>query len=665
MDGEIIHYLDGTQVKEPLGVSDFTEELDRDAKARFISVKYESRLTFVLDGYEYLNERFTAHGYCGEANYEAYHECAGRRRLCARGVIKLADVKFNITKCEAEASVADDGLGARIIDNDEIPISPFADKSKNGNDITPVTTFQLQVFDPQANIAPANRDAWDWWEALQHAVQYITDGEQTIVSDWYDALPDNERYAITTGRELRTGAGDEERITWDFKRLFLEIAMKYDLWIGVQRVNNLPVIRIEPQSYWFGTTTLITETDIQGLVRSIDAEQLWAKVNVGSDIAERQYSGGLSLPFITLRGHTKEEFHFAGVCNTKNTLDLVNEWIIDTNTIEDIFVNGNDEHDEELVLIQYNHLTNDATEGFYLFPTPIDFPSLYNEQLLNLNVLGRYELPSSVGAFFNSQDAQFSAIRSIYNAPEFYTGPASTSALSIVRFDTDYPPDGFDTSNAWGNGTPQGTPVSQANSRYTSAGQGAFQFAFEVEWRITLAEPIIIAGPVPITLFKNIHLNVHLERYDSGGTLISSTVFSSAQQYLPGVFSLEVETTIVLNSGDYIQLRYTFSHTDFVAAPGPLVTGGTPGVTVNVQGGFIQTQFVFGGGYVEAGGGARIILHEFERHIDTAQWLGLTADPGAGIDIGAGPQANVNAHALNVKRNVLTGNAEWKVVSLP
>lgn len=664
MDGTIFHYLDGALVSEPLGVGDFTEELDRDAKNRFISVKYASTLTFVLDGYEYLNDRFTEDGYCSDVQYEAYHECAGRRRLCARGVIKVADVKSNLTRCEAEASIADDGLGAMIVDNDEIPVAPLADKSKNGEDITPVTTFLLEVFDPQDNIAPADRSAWDWWDAIQHAVQYITDGQQALVSDWYDALPDDERYAITTGRELRTGADDEERITWDFKSLFMEMAIKYDLWLGVQRVNDLPVLRIEPQSYWFGSNTVITNTDIQDLVRSIDAGMLWAKVNVGSDIAERQYAGGLSLPFIPLRGHTKEEFHFSGVCNTKETLDLVNEWIIDTNTIEDIFVNGNDEHDEELVLIQYDRTTSKATKGYYLFPTPIDFPALYNERLLNINVLGRYDLPSPVGAYFNSQDAQFQAVRTIYNAPEFYNGPASTSALSIVRFDQDYAPGGFDTSNAWGNGTPQGNPVSQANSRYTSTGEGAFMIAFDVQWRITSAVPFIIGGPVPITLFKYIHLNVHLERYEVGNTLVSSTVFSATPQYLPGVFSFPIETTVVLNTGDYLQLRYTFSHDDFLQLPGPAVAG-TPGVTVNVQEGYIQTQFVFGGGYVEAGGDARIVSYEYERHIDTAQWLTLTADPGGGIDSGGGPTANISGHALNVKRNVLTGKAEWKVISRP
>lgn len=665
MDGEITHFLDGIQVGEPKGVQDFTEEIDRNIKERILAVKYASPLTFTHDGYTYLNDKFIADGYCGEVAYEAYHECDGDTRLCARGVIKISDVKFDLSKCEADAPVTSDGAGANLANNNEIPISPLAPKSKNGVAITPVTTFSLEVFDPDDVIPPANRNAWDWWEAMQHAVQYMSDGQQTIVSDWYDALPDTERYAITTGEELRTGAGNEERVVWNFKRLFFEIAMKYDLWIGIQRVNDLPVIRVEPQSYWYGTSPTLYHTDLEGLVRAVDIDKLWASVEVGSDIGEREYGATFALPFIVLRGHTKEEFHFAGVCNTKEKLDLVNEWIIDTNVIQDIFVNGNDEHDDELVIIQYDRSTNDAVQGDYLNPS--NLPFLYNEQLLNINVLARYALPSPVGAYFNSLAAEAQAVRTVTASTEFYSGPAGSSALAIVQFDTDFPPDGYDTTNAWGNGTAQGTPVSQANSRYTAAGQGSFNFEFDVRWRVVGSEPTLIGGPIPITLFKRISLSIAFERYDSGNTLISTQTFTTTPTYALGVFSLNEEVSVSMNTGDYVQVRYNFIHTDFAPAPTQNGTGGAPGITVQLlDDSVFRTLFIYGGGYVNGTGEApRVITYEFERPIGTAAWVSLTADPRAMVNIGGGPNALTQTHVLNAKRKVFDGSTEWTMIAKP
>ena len=56
----------------------------------------------------------------------------------AKGAVIIADVKFNLTRCEAECSIADDGIGSRIINNMEIPVSPNATVTKNSVEITAV-----------------------------------------------------------------------------------------------------------------------------------------------------------------------------------------------------------------------------------------------------------------------------------------------------------------------------------------------------------------------------------------------------------------------------------------------------------------------------------------------------------------------------------------------
>lgn len=669
-----LHLLDGNAVDEPMGVQDFSDELSRDLKNRIIGVKYKVSLTFTGSGFKYLDDKYQAGGFCGTVSYEARQWCNGSEFTVIRGEINLAECKFNETKCEVEADIADDGIGARIINNKEIPVSPEAEATKNDEALTPISPVDLRVFDPSAGSGTwivTGRRAFDWFEAITNTVLYITDNTVSVVSDWYVALPVEERYAILTGFELRTATGATAApLVYTFKELFDEIGKKYNLWIAVERdTSGNPVLRIEPEGYFYGSTGTIQHTDIQDLIRSTDLDRLYAKVTIGSDTFIKEQGGTFSLPFLILRGFTKEEFSFSGTCNTDESLDLVNKWIIDSNVIEDVVVNGNDEYDDDIFLIQYNSATGQATKGDYL--TPGANPYLYNEQLQNSLVIARYDLPSSVGAFFSATAAAFRAERTSPDPIEFYPLPAGLSALSIVRFDDDYTPPNNDGTNAWGNGTVQGNPVSQANSRYTAAAQGYFEFDVSVLWRITQNVPLVLGSGITQRAYKTIRPDVQVEHYTAGNVLIGTPqgLPASAYQYIPGAYSISGTIGVSMDVGEYIQVRYQFEHTaPTIQTPfaGPIPPSFPEGVTVRLlNGSVIQTSFVTGGGYVAGGGQARIIKYEYERDIDVAQWVSLTADPKQQIAIGGGPQALLTTHLLNAERNIVTGATTWQVIKRP
>lgn len=541
-DGVILHFLNGTAIEEPKGWEDFSDELVRDIKERIIGTKYKVSLTFTGSGHSFLQGVFDADGPCAIVTYEAKQWCAGVQYSIIRGTVSLSECKFNETRCEVEADIADDGVGARVINNKEIPVSPEAELTKNSKPLTPVTPVALEVFDPAAAAGTwivTTRTAYDWFDCFQHLVLYITDNTVSLVSDWYGDLDDDERYAIVTGFELRNATGSSAPLVYSFKAVFDELGKKYNLWIGVERVAGVPVLRLEPEGYFYDDAGTLIHTDIQDLVRATDLDRLWAKVIVGSDTFIKEQASALSLPFLPLRGFTKEEFHFEGVCNTSETLDLVNKWIIDTNVIEDVVVNGNDEYDDDIFLIQYNHTTSRATKGDYLNPGAN--PYLYNEQLQNSLVIERYDLPSAVGAFFSTTDASFQAERTAPGAPENYTGPAGTSALAIFQYDNDYTAPNFDTTNSWGNGTVQGNPVSQANSRYTAAAQGYYEFDVSVLWRIDTNIPLVVVpGPIPVRAYKSIRIIFQVERYDAANTLIGTPlIITGPYQYTPGGIRLD------------------------------------------------------------------------------------------------------------------------------
>ena len=121
--------------------------------------------------------------------------CQGSTYRVVRGVISLADIEWNLNRCTAKVKVQDDGYGARIFNNKDIGVFPTSEVTKNGDALTPVTAIDLEVFDPTAAFGTylaQTRKAYDWLECMTDLVGYITDGELTVQSNWYDALPDDE-----------------------------------------------------------------------------------------------------------------------------------------------------------------------------------------------------------------------------------------------------------------------------------------------------------------------------------------------------------------------------------------------------------------------------------------------------------------------------------------
>ncbi len=679
MSGEITHFLDGIQVSEPKGWEDFAEELSRDGEKRIITVKYDTSLTFTHDGYEYLDNVFKATGHCGLVTYEARQDCGDVQYVCARGVVIVADVRFNIQRCEAEGRIVDDGVGARIINNLGIPISPQANKSKNSVDITPVPLISVRLFlpsDPEPDYLDG-RSGWDWYDAIRHAAQYVTDGGITVVSDWYQALPDNERYFITNGYSVRNPALTLVRTSWSFGDLFYELGKKYNLWMSVERLaDGSPRLRIEPESYFYSSNVWASQNVIPELIRTCDTQRLWAKVSVGGSKSIKETETTLSLPYIPLRAFVEEEFHLKGVCNTDATLDLVNQWVIDTNVIEDILVNATKDYDEDLFLIQYDINTGYATKGDYL--NPGNNPYLYNEALQNGKVIERYALPSEVGAWIDPDDASFKAFR-VYadNTPVVYDDPiGGTTTPFQVQFDVDFDlvagnvvAPGFDTTNNWGNGTPQGNFVSQANSRYTAIGVGYYEFDVYLRWQI-LSNLSITNILTPFSDNVRASLEFTLNRYDSGNNLVSAQTFNTPYVFQPGLYDVTQNIGTSMNIGDYVEVEAFWRLTDaenLVPDNPPAPPGGWPaGINLRMRPfSFIASNFIASGGYVSSGGAGRVVTYEYERAVDLASWVSLTGDPRQRIMIGAGPTAGTITHFLRARRNVKTGFTEWNVIQDP
>lgn len=678
----IAHTLNGIPIEEPMGIADFEEELDRDYDRRLIASKYPAELTFTGDGYAFLRSLYDE-GICGDANYVATDQRCDPEDICAKGKIILSDIEWNLSRCEAKASLADDGVGARIINNYRVKVFPTANKSKNGVDIAPVAIRDIQLF--KTNSAPlvSTTQGFDWRECMGHCVAYITDGELAVTSDWWEALPDDQRYALFNGHEVRTGSGTATAPappSYSFDELWSNMWRKHNLFAGVVTIAGQLTLRIEPEDYWFGDTELAAFDHQDELIESVDMDRLYASVVLGSEDYVKDEDGVYPLPVLRLFGFVKEEHGFSGVCNTDRKLDLSSSFVIDTNVIYDAIENNVKTHDEKVFMIQYDHTADAATIAQYLQPGTD--PWLYNEQLLNLSVINRFSLPNSIVFPSVGADISFRAVNyqigtpfALYTVSPMTSGGTNTSTFFHTKYDIDYvaPPvfNAFDPSNSWGNGTAQGTPVTQANSRYTAQAQGAFEFIVTANWQVNRN----VSGIAPFLSSDTHRLRLTLFRYNAANTLLQQV--DTYHQHTQGIdrssssgsFSDNLEYnytdtsqfTIFMAIGDYVlpYMQYEL-RTD--------ITFGS--VAANVGEAFlipmssIETTFaaIAGGDIIIDPGLYRSTVFTFERGFSLGPWVDLRSDPSQVLRIGANDELR-RAHLFNAKRNVVTGKTKWKLLT--
>lgn len=673
MQGEIIHRVNGVQVEDPVGWGDFEEELDRDYDRRIISSKYPAEVTFVGDGCALLRALYDD-GLCNDVPYTADLECDGVTDRVIQGIIILSDIEWLFrSDCpmEAKVSVADDGVGARIINNIRVKVFPTADVTKNGEAITPATIRDIEFF-TNLNVSVGTSQGFDWLECMEHCVGYITDNAVGVVSDWYAALPNDQRYVLVNGHELRVPTGTPtapEPPSYSFDQLWGNMWRKYNLMAGVVRVSDEPFLRIEPEAYWYGSGIVTGFEHQDNLVEKIDTDRLYASVEVGSQDYIKDQDAAYPYPAGLYASFVKEEFTIAGQCNTDQRLDLVSTFVIDTNVIYDVIQNNVEDYDEDVFMVQYIEATNDAKMVQYLEPGV--GPWLYNEELLNSHVIPRFsfagDLIVNVSIQNNAVVATHYATQLFYSnlSPSF--GVTYTSATTQAQFSNDYTPPNLDPSNNWGNGTAPGTPVSQVNSRYTAQIAGAYQFVEQFTWQ-AYRKFSTVTGTVSETIMDTMRMS----RFDIANNLISTqdevfshpyfldtgfsqTNFDISQNFAEiGIFN------VTMNVGDYVIIENFYTYLN--VASEPLVYDEFQFKVLDVA--RISTSLLptSGGTITMDGDLYRSTLYEFDRFVPLSEWVSLRGDPTQRVDVSPGTEM-ISAHMYNAKRNIRTGACKWLLLT--
>lgn len=664
----LLFYLDGTEYPSPVDWKDVESEVKRDFKARTISVQYSTTATFSGSAYAYLSGRYDALGICGEVKAVVTETCGGETVRVIAGRIIMSDCKWDLDKCQVECSIVDDGLGARIHNNAKIEVSPLAAISKTGTPITACPVLALTLADTSDADLTGTRRAFDWFDAVTHALAYMTDGEVSVQSSWYSALPSSERYCFCIGVDLRISGSATTRLSYSFDDLFVELAIKYDLWMHptMDSAGNA-ILRIEPGTFFFGDAQGVVLPDVPGVVRSVDTDRMYATVKVGSSEYIREMVTSNPLPYISLLGFTEETFTFDGQCNTDAELDLVSDWIIDPNVILKCTVGGVDDWDDGFFLLQYTTGGVRVTMSQYL--NPGGTPWLHNEALLNANVLSRHPLRSRVG--FQASSATANNFRAEYTTPQVgaIIGLPYAGAINEIvgarqqSFDDDFTAPNFDTSNTWGNGTTPGTPVPLSDCRFTPTVQGMYSFMATLSWRITYMRADNFGN-----LFASARGGMRARIYNSLDVLVYEvhrfSPWVSATPY--AIVNNNFNWSIVVDHSQYVVFEFfvqrgppaAYGVQSEVGVWSGALPAATNGVEVEIMtGAVLQCLSSITALQVSPTIPSHLTVYEFTKSVTAQEWKTLTDIPENIVTFG-----QTNGHVMEAKRKIYGGETDFKVI---
>jgi hypothetical protein len=669
-------YFDNTIVNNPINWSELSEKIERNDDLRGLFIKIDKTLTFTEDAYAYLYSIKSQLGYCQFVSFRILKECGNTKQQIFTGNIRISDCKFNLSKCIVECSIEDDSYGARIFNNKSIKTFINSGFSKNGLAITPANTYRMFLIEPSTNVASVLYvEVFDVMECFEYLVKFMTDGQMNVVSDWYTNLPSNQKICITTGAELRKKQHlnvDVPSISFD--DLFKEMNKKFNLGMSVELINNVQTLRIEPMTYFFNQTSSLNTNNIPELLEYIDTYNLYSNVKLGCSKAVEFDNTIHSLPPIRFLTFNEENYIIQGQCNIDRELDLSNDYVIDSNVIEQVaFTNTNDTgNDKDIFMIQYEPLMILPTYVLSVMWNDITTqpPVFFNETLTNDNVALRWDVQGAIAQFLNAGNTKFMA------SSNANTGLYTTYNVGLNTYMADIEPFAFQDDSTPPNNDPSNS-YSNTLYEYTANANGIYSFRVKLKWKweaFVAFDFINGNGLAAIGWRVNVkaYNGVTFQRENSSLTPIKTTqainLFQGTPFSPPKTFTDEVFVDIFLAAGETARINIEYDWSAISGETDPLQAYinklGSHSVRFLSGCEFECVGTADGGGiYKESTSNTyHVSLFKYDYPISENDWITLKSNPSRAIMFGI-DNASKKGWINNIDRNSSTGMASIELIS--
>jgi hypothetical protein len=428
-------FIDDTEIVEsPEGWDGLTTTLRFDRELKGLFTTMDVSLTFHADGYTLLKAAYDASGYCHSMPFEIRQQnTSGHYLPVFTGIIYLKDIEWaeGLSGAYAKCQIKDNSFFAKIFNNKNIKARPYVPTSKLGETIVAAGYKRINFFTPStgayiAHITGAGNERTDTgflvYDVLRFFIDFISDGTVDFISDSFASGGAYEGAMITNGYVCRfVGTGVSQPLFEDnwpelsLSEVITEINKQYNIGFYAGYDGGRPFFKVEAYNDLFPLTALATLSGVDNLKRKTASEYLYSNVVVGS--TDTMNDPALSFPGdIRFIGFKEEDYLVAQSCNIDRELNISNSWIIDTNVIEELIINGQTTattaYDRTIVLIhgeldtandwlavQSNWISASAVTKFY--------NEIYTSQNKTLRFLGG--VPAPIATYLGITDNGFEA----------------------------------------------------------------------------------------------------------------------------------------------------------------------------------------------------------------------------------------------------------------
>lgn len=515
--------LDGNILNDdPIGWDKFKQRIHTVPELNARLLKIDVSLIFHGDGFDYLLTQYNTLGHCGLVDFEwqeLNNDLQTYRRVHT-GYIFISDISIDRKEMQISSQVEDNSFYARINNNKNIETFVWGERTKNNVVIPEAVASTVTYVDPDCVTTYTSPQFAHYrvFDLFTYLVSFCTDANVDFVSDLFDVGGDFDGLMVTCGAAIRLTPLGLQEVSFQanfqklsFQKLFTEVNKKIHIGMRIEVSGGRPRVRIERDSYFRQTTVMHTCANIDRVTESIEKEKLYAKIKLGSTKTDNALS--LSFPEdITLLGFKQEEFIILGECNLDKELNLVSDFIVSSNIIEDCLLNAATSYDTDFFFVMTEPLyANYITKMGNVFGDPS--PCQYNLDLTNVNVTQNWlsGIPNSMAQYFGDPLDLFKAQTTIVRPLLPFASSVATQEPIVYNDDSST---GFFDVNGDYNAV--------AFFDFTSPVSGSY--SFRVKSFINMQKSAqAIAAQTPI----QVSVTAKVQVYDSGGflggNLISST----------------------------------------------------------------------------------------------------------------------------------------------
>jgi hypothetical protein len=649
-------YFDGVLVDNPVEWEELSVSITFDHVNQVTLIEYDTSLTFYGSGNDYLYSR--KDDSCQMIPVVIKKICNGTSDNIINGNILITDCVFDELECSTTVTIQDDGYSSRIQNNKSTNVSMSVTETKNGLALTPAQERLVTMFTPSTGGYSGKVRGYTVFEVFRVLVAWMSDNTVDFASDYFET-GDGSNDWMCSGVDLRnlSDSNDIQRInpvSTSFEELYSTHRKIQNLALGFQRVNNRPVLRIEPLSYFRDNTVILNLANVNKTELSYVQEILYAAIKIGSQIIRPSEcdSGNTNCSAannISYYGFDEEEYSITGECNKDIKLDLSisDGFVIDTSTIEDVIIYDNDSYDKENFIINIFENTPSAWRAVQTDVFGIG-AYWYNERYTNKSILERY-ISYIVGNLL---------LFGLYDGLNLFMAESNVASGGTFLLPDQTPNYQYQTINLV---TEQYDPFNRFDlltDRFTPVDEGVYQFSMgiNVDDFPSCPSGIFVEYALCVEIYDS--SNVFIDRYESD-TRNHTTRLSSPE------FEEWVSPYIPMDADNYAIFTVRYSQGNNPAAPpfqAQLVLGGDNGGTRPTYFGCVNSRVVIQDIQANTGENRRVAKTSFDYPIafeDFKQYINDTTKL-----IGVSNQ-RINRVGWNneIKYNFNTGDANVSILS--